>query len=77
MEETRFARIWANWENALASVHNDGPLAEGPAEYARAFSRLENHYFRNAAFWTMTDGSWPTATALRISRPMWCRDAMT
>ncbi|MFN3844798.1 MAG: prolyl aminopeptidase [Paracoccaceae bacterium] len=50
MEETRFARIWANWENALASVHNDGPMGESPGEYARAFSRLENHYFHNAGF---------------------------
>jgi proline iminopeptidase len=50
MEETRFGRIWANWENALASVHSDGPMGESPADYARAFSRLENHYFYNAGF---------------------------
>jgi len=50
MDETRFGRIWANWENALASVHTEGPLGESPAEYARAFSRLENHYFQNAGF---------------------------
>lgn len=50
MEETRFGRIWANWENALASIHNDGPMGESPADYARAFSRLENHYFQNAGF---------------------------
>jgi len=50
MEETRFGRIWANWENALASIHNDGPLGESPAEYARAFARLENHYFQNGGF---------------------------
>jgi proline iminopeptidase len=50
MEETRFGRAWANWENALASVQNDGPLGESPAEYARAFARLENHYFQNAGF---------------------------
>ncbi len=50
MEETRFGRIWANWENALASVHHEGPMGESPAEYARAFSRLENHYFYNAGF---------------------------
>lgn len=49
-EEIRFARLWANWENALASVHTEWPLGEGPAEYARAFSRLENHYFFNDAF---------------------------
>ncbi len=50
MEETRFGRLWANWENALASVHSDGPMGESPADYARAFSRLENHYFYNAGF---------------------------
>ncbi|MEF3045846.1 prolyl aminopeptidase [Pseudotabrizicola sp. L79] len=50
MEETRFGRVWANWENALASVHHDGQLGESPGDYARAFSRLENHYFQNAGF---------------------------
>ncbi len=49
-EETRLGRIWANWENALASVHHDGPVGESPAEYARAFARLENHYFQHAGF---------------------------
>lgn len=62
MEETRFGRIWANWENALASIHNDGPLGESPAEYARAFARLENHYFHNGGFleedgWIMRERS--------------------
>lgn len=55
MEETRFGRTWANWENALASVHHEGPIGESPAEYARAFSRLENHYFQNGGF-LQTDG---------------------
>jgi proline iminopeptidase len=50
MEETRFGRIWANWENALASVQHDGPVGESPADYARAFARLENHYFKNGGF---------------------------
>ncbi|MFT4148860.1 MAG: prolyl aminopeptidase [Paracoccaceae bacterium] len=49
-QESRFARLWANWENALASVHFDGPLGESPTDYARAFARLENHYFFNAGF---------------------------
>lgn len=49
-EEIRLGRIWANWENALASVHHDLPPGESPAEYARAFSRLENHYFQNGGF---------------------------
>lgn len=49
-EETQAARIWAAWENALASVTADGFMGDGPAEYARAFARLENHYFVNNAF---------------------------
>ena len=49
-EESNVARIWANWENALASVHSDGPLGESPSDYARAFARLENHYFVNGGF---------------------------
>jgi proline iminopeptidase len=50
VEETKFARIWASWENALASIQNEGAGGESPAEYARAFSRLENHYFQNRGF---------------------------
>lgn len=49
-EEIKLGRIWSNWENALASVAPDGPLGEGPADYARAFARLENHYFQNGGF---------------------------
>ena len=50
VEETRYARIWANWENALASIQNEGILGESPTDYARAFARLENHYFQNLGF---------------------------
>ena len=50
MLETRFARAWASWENALASIDNDGAGGESPADYARAFARLENHYFQNQGF---------------------------
>jgi proline iminopeptidase len=60
MEEARFGRVWANWENALASVHHDGFGGESPADYARAFARLENHYFLNGGFleedgWILTN----------------------
>lgn len=48
--ETRFARSWAAWENALASMESDGTGGESPADYARAFARLENHYFKNKGF---------------------------
>ncbi|NSX53523.1 prolyl aminopeptidase [Parasulfitobacter algicola] len=55
MLETRFARAWAAWENALASINSDGMVGESPADYARAFARLENHYFINNGFLD-TDG---------------------
>jgi proline iminopeptidase len=48
--EGRFARAWASWENALASIDNDGASGDSPGEYARAFARLENHYFMNSGF---------------------------
>jgi proline iminopeptidase len=48
--EVRHARIWAAWENALASIDNDGMGGDSPADYARAFARLENHYFVNGGF---------------------------
>lgn len=56
IEEARAARTWSGWENALASVHSDGTvMMDGPSDYARAFARLENHYFVNAGF-LETDG---------------------
>ncbi|WP_300584235.1 prolyl aminopeptidase [Marivita sp.] len=48
--ETRFARAWSSWENALASVYSSGSGGESPGDYARAFARLENHYFINNGF---------------------------
>ena len=49
-EETAYAKAWASWENALASIATNGHGGDSPGEYARAFSRLENHYFTNKAF---------------------------
>ncbi|NRB18267.1 MAG: prolyl aminopeptidase [Rhodobacteraceae bacterium] len=49
-EEIRFGRAWSAWENALASIHSNGRSGESPGEYARAFARLENHYFINLGF---------------------------
>ena len=49
-QETRFAKSWASWENALASIHSSGVTGDSPGEYARAFARLENHYFSNSGF---------------------------
>ncbi len=48
--EILYARAWSAWENALASIHSNGSTGESPGEYARAFARLENHYFINHAF---------------------------
>jgi len=53
-QEARFARLWADWENALASVETRGSF-ETPVDYARAFARIENHYFSNKCFFE-TDG---------------------
>jgi len=49
-EEVKYARAWAQWENALASMASNGAGGEPPGDYARAFARLENHYFTNAGF---------------------------
>lgn len=49
-DEARFAVPWATWENALASIDNDGRSHKSPAVFARAFARLENHYFHNKGF---------------------------
>lgn len=50
-EENRFASIWTRWENALAAIESHGAaLGDLPSNYARAFARLENHYFSNGCF---------------------------
>ncbi|RME14031.1 MAG: prolyl aminopeptidase [Alphaproteobacteria bacterium] len=49
-EQVTFAKAWAGWENALASIESDGTPVDSPADYALAFSRIENHYFINDAF---------------------------
>ena len=48
--EQEYGRAWSAWENALASIHSSGGSHEGPSGYARAFARLENHYFINGGF---------------------------
>ena len=50
MTEIRYARAWTAWENALAAMDSDGITGESPAEYARAFARLESHYFHHNGF---------------------------
>ncbi|MEO1000121.1 MAG: prolyl aminopeptidase [Pseudomonadota bacterium] len=47
--ETRFARSWAGWESMLAALESRSRGA-GSGEYARAFARIENHYFTHRGF---------------------------
>ncbi len=49
-EEKRFGQAWSAWENALASISSNGVSVEPPGDYARAFARLECHYFSNGGF---------------------------
>ncbi|MGC8201218.1 prolyl aminopeptidase [Aliiroseovarius sp. PTFE2010] len=49
-DEATYARAWSMWENALAAIGSDGHGGESPPHYARAFARLENHYFVNKGF---------------------------
>lgn len=49
-EQTRFARAWAGWEGSLAVLASSGQRGSPSGNYARAFSRLENHYFVNDGF---------------------------
>lgn len=49
-EEVRYAKAWSAWENALATVQSSGHGGDSPADYARAFARLENHYFMHGGF---------------------------
>jgi proline iminopeptidase len=50
-EQIRFARAWVAWESSLAAI-DPGPAAarSGGGEYARAFARIENHFFINSGF---------------------------
>ena len=45
----RYAQPWLMWENALAGLQSPA-ISHAPSDYARAFARLENHYFINRCF---------------------------
>ncbi len=45
----RYAQPWLMWENALAGLQS-AAISHAPSDYARAFARLENHYFTNRCF---------------------------
>jgi len=49
-QELQLCQAWTSWENALASVNAANNNALVPSEYARAFTRIENHYFQNLGF---------------------------
>ncbi|WP_282096005.1 prolyl aminopeptidase [Epibacterium ulvae] len=49
-EEKRYGQSWSAWENALASMSSNGVSGTPPGDYARAFARLESHYFINEGF---------------------------
>lgn len=54
MEQTRYARLWAGWEASCATLA--GGSGHGPdGAYARAFSRIECHYFTHKG-WMEVDG---------------------
>ncbi|NOX73936.1 MAG: prolyl aminopeptidase [Alphaproteobacteria bacterium] len=48
--QTKYARAWSSWESGLAVLEPGENRGLSPAEYARAFARLENHYFTNDGF---------------------------
>jgi len=50
VEQIKYARAWSGWESGLAVLEPGESRGESPAGYARAFARLENHYFVNGGF---------------------------
>ena len=49
-EQANYARAWTIWENSLASFKSFGTSYNPSIEYAKAFARIENHYFINGGF---------------------------
>ena len=49
-EQAKYARAWTVWENSLASFNSFGTSYTPSIEYAKAFARIENHYFINDCF---------------------------
>lgn len=47
--QARYAQPWLMWENALAGLQS-AAVSHAPPDYARAFARLENHYFSHGCF---------------------------
>ena len=49
-EQAKYARAWTIWENSLASFRSFGTSFTPSIEYAKAFARIENHYFIHKGF---------------------------
>ncbi len=49
-EQEKFALAWTKWENTLATVNSRGFGGSPPVNYAKAFARIENHFFMNKGF---------------------------
>ena len=49
-EETRFGRVWMEWESSLANLYPSKRRGGGTGGFARSFARIENHYFINGGF---------------------------
>lgn len=48
--QAKFAGMWSHWETSLATLDAPKHTAPAPSKFARAFARLENHYFMNKGF---------------------------
>ncbi|MCY4315446.1 MAG: prolyl aminopeptidase [Roseovarius sp.] len=55
MEESLYSYTWTRWESALATIRANENSGNCPNSYARAFARIECHYFKNGGF-LETDG---------------------
>ncbi|MEM6487410.1 MAG: prolyl aminopeptidase [Pseudomonadota bacterium] len=53
-EQTRFARPWVRWESATAALR-PLPSTFVEASYARAFARIECHFFQHGGWLTRDD----------------------
>lgn len=45
-----YAQAWTRWENTLAIISSNGRGGAPGPRYAKAFARIENHYFSNSGF---------------------------
>ena len=53
--QTRFARPWVRWENSTAVLRPSRGAPPLNGGYARAFARIESHYFKNRGWLDKND----------------------